>query len=383
MSKEYSFKSYIQKHQYNHLYHAVGNFIKKNRSEIELWSNLIDVDSLTGNDLALEDIEIKYVYVNGDTHKNQITYDVVLAAEISFCEHNNRYGDSEDSCVVWFRISCQVTLDGKQSKFQIEVVEPYDKKKSRFKRQLSDALVPIISKKSLDAEAAMFLDQYCPQALEFPRAINPFHIAEKMGLKVVPKEITEDCSIFGQIYFHDTIVNEEIVKSGTIFVDPRVTERRNFGVLNNTVMHECVNWHKHRLAFELVRLYEPALSNISITVEEVDGITSAKLTATDWMEWHARALAPKILLPNAMFKRTVEYFEREYHLKHNGKKASVEQLINQVAEEFGVSKLSAKIRMVECGFEQAIGAYNWVDGRVCAVSQLEARDFRSYADIFY
>lgn len=30
---------------------------------------------------------------------------------------------------------------------------------------------------------------------------------------------------------------------------------RNLGSTYNTIIHECVHWHRHRKAFELERLY--------------------------------------------------------------------------------------------------------------------------------
>ena len=46
--------------------------------------------------------------------------------------------------------------------------------------------------------------------------IDPRLIAEKMGLTIVYKEITEDMSVFGQIFFHDTVVDGELIKAKTI-----------------------------------------------------------------------------------------------------------------------------------------------------------------------
>lgn len=361
---QYSFKDYVKKKCSNQLYNAVSNFISNHRSDFSLWSHSIDVDALDGDDLNLEDIEVEMVFVNGDTQTNDIEFDVVVSAEISFHEYSNRYGDSEDSCTVWFRLNCSAILDGSLKKFQIAYVETYEKKRQNlFKRQLSDALVPIISKSDLDFEAELFLKQYFPAALEFPQALDPFLIAEIMGLKVDYTQITEDCSIFGQMYFQDSVVDGQEIKAGTMLIDPRIAEIRNIGALNNTVIHECVHWYKHRLAFELVRLYKPELSNITTTVDEFDGKQPQYRTATDWMEWHARALAPKIMMPKKMFKQHVDYLQRDYHLKHDGQEESYEDLIDQLSAAFGVSKLAAKIRLVECGYEQAIGAYNWVDGQ--------------------
>lgn len=368
MSKEHSFKDYIEQQYCDSLFNAVSDFALNHISDLGLKSDSIDMDYLDEDHVFVDDttFEIKNIYVNGDNQNNDLEFDILCSVSIQMTEYSNRYGDTEDDYTVWFRISCSATLDGVLKNFTIKSVDPYQRgDKNLFKRKLSDKLVPIISKESLDFEASLFLKQYFPRALEFPKRLDPLEIAEKMGLTVVYKEITPDVSVFGQIYFRDTVVDGELVKAKTLLVDPRVIDIRGIGALYNTIIHECVHWHKHRLAFELVRLYEPELSNISTTLEKYDGIQSDKMTDTDWMEWHARALAPKILMPDAMFKQRVDFLLREYFLEHpvNQTEAYAE-VIQQLAAEFGVSKLSAKIRMVECGYEQAIGAFVYVDDQV-------------------
>lgn len=53
-----------------------------------------------------------------------------------------RHDDDYDSCTNWFRLNCTATINGGLSNFIIHSVEPYDKKKNRFERKLSDALMP-------------------------------------------------------------------------------------------------------------------------------------------------------------------------------------------------------------------------------------------------
>ena len=284
MQKQYSFKNYIIKNHYNPLFDAVASFIKNNLSELNLYSNSVDIDTLRSKDIYLNDMTVEMICINADTQTNDIEFDVIVSAEIAFSQYSNRYGDDEDSSTNWFRINCSATIDGTLQNFGVEFIEPYDKKKSRFERNLSDELVPIISRDNLDFEATVFLKQYFPLSLSFPNKINVMAIAEKMGLTIEYHPITTDCSIFGQIYFHDTTVDNQIVKAKTIRIDPNVTSIRGNGALTNTIMHECLHWHKHRLAFELVRLYNPNLSNLSTTMDEIDGCPQQEKTATDWME---------------------------------------------------------------------------------------------------
>lgn len=51
------------------------------------------------------------------------------------------------------------------------------------------------------------------------------------------------------------------------------------GAVNNTIIHECVHWDKHKKAFALARLYDKELSNIGCRV--VGGIAGNKRDAID------------------------------------------------------------------------------------------------------
>ncbi|WP_423363036.1 hypothetical protein [Mycoplasma sp. P36-A1] len=135
MSKEYSFKGFIHKKLYNQIFESIEEYIPDHRSEFQFYSNSIDVEYLNGDDLSLEDTTIEQVYVNGDTQTNQIEFDVITSAKISFSEYSNRYGDSEDTSTVLFHIICNAVLNVKKRLFALEYVEIYNKAtKNRFKR---------------------------------------------------------------------------------------------------------------------------------------------------------------------------------------------------------------------------------------------------------
>ncbi|WP_270334102.1 hypothetical protein [Ligilactobacillus acidipiscis] len=173
-----------------------------------------------------------------------------------------------------------MTINGKLTNFKVNFVESYDKKKNRFNQKLSDALVPIISSDDYEYEAQQFLNLYFSDALIVPQMLGPRLIAEKMGLTIVYKEITEDGSIFGQIFFHDTLVDGTLIKAKTILVDDYIAIDRGSGALNNTILYECLHWHKHKLVFELVRLYNPELSKINTTIEKFFEINESVMSPT-------------------------------------------------------------------------------------------------------
>ena len=290
----------------------------------------------------------------------KVEFNVVVSGEIYFTEAG-RHDDDYGSCTNWFRLNSTATIDGQLSNFIVNSVEPYDKKQNRFKRQLSDALVPIISSDDYEYEAQQFLNLYFPDALIVPQMVDPRLIAEQMGLTVVYKEITEDLSVFGQIFFHDTVVDGELIKARTILVDDRIVLVRGLGALNNTILHECFHWHNHKLAFELVRLYNPDLSKINTTIEEFSEINESSMSPTGWMELQARSFTPKILMPRKMFKQEAELKMRELSASLGDSLGYIEATITHLSTYFRVSKQSAKIRMVELGYEEAIGALNFID----------------------
>ena len=234
---------------------------------------------------------------------------------------------------------------------------------------LSQDMVPYIRYEELDDYAESILERYYPEALNGSEVVNPDILVKRLGLKKIEDSIAESGAVFGRIYFVDAEVpyydwmdgspKSCSVKAGTIFVDPNVFFLRNIGALNNTIVHECIHWILHRKAFELQRL----LGNKDITRIEcaVDGTTrGAKWDALSIMEWQANALAPKIQMPREAFSKKAE----ENFAKYSDSNVCdvIETVIVELSEHFKVSKLAAKIRFVELGYDEAIGAFNYVDG---------------------
>lgn len=360
MVQQHSFKDYVKSHHFNKIFEAVEDYVPNNIGELNLWSNSIDIDNLDEEHVFFDEMKIEFVFVNGDTLTNDIEFDVIVSGEVFFSEAD-RHDDDYGNCTNWFRLNCGATIDGKLLNYTIHSVEPYDKKQNRFTRKLSDALVSIISSVDYEYEAQQFLSLHFPDALIVSQMVDPRLIAEKMGLTVVYKEITEDLSVFGQIFFHDMVVDGTLIKAKTILVDDRIALVRGLGALNNTILHECFHWHKHRLSFELVRLYNPELTKINTTIEEFSEINDSSMSPTAWMELQTRNITPKILMPRKMFRQEVELKMREFAEEAGDSLDYIESTINHLATYFGVSKQSAKIRMVELGYEEAIGALNYID----------------------
>ncbi|MGF2085417.1 helix-turn-helix domain-containing protein [Lactococcus lactis] len=343
-----SFKKYIKKKFYNQLYEASSRFVVANKKDLGFYLGWVEVD----------DIEIKSIYINSTSPK-EIEFDVIINCDISMKKWSESYeGELANR---WLRVKCYGELNAGVKKFKIKQILQYEKdSNNEFKNPMSDELVPFIWKNDLEKVAEDFLRRHYPLALEVPQAINPYQLTTNMGLEILKKEITPDCSVFGQIYFQDSPDSE--IKAGTVLIDSNLENIRNLGVVNNTIVHECVHWDKHRQAFELERAYQQDLSNIStaLSVEQ----KSSKTSATDWMEWHTQTLTPKIMMPRKMFKQEAEAVIKHLVERSDSKDELdiIEKAIDELAHFFEVSRLSAKIRLVELGYDEAIGAFNFIDG---------------------
>ena len=210
----------------------------------------------------------------------RVAFDVGLELELTVKEGDYHY-DNYDQCYPWIRVSCEGDLSDGLSTWTITHIAPYNKK-SAPQNSLSDALVPYIPYDRLEAEAKAFLQEYYPEALRItpygqpPVVVDPAVLAKRLELAVLTQRIREDASVFGQIYFveadaemFDASKGETVmmrIPGQTIVVDPYMYLLRNLGCVNNTIVHECVHWVKHRKVFELEKLFNADASNISCEV---------------------------------------------------------------------------------------------------------------------
>lgn len=367
MSKNRSFTEYISNRFYDELFSSLSIFITERLESLELRSYVVEnIDSAD-----LTDITIKRIYIE-DRGDMAIAFDIAIEAELEVSETHRRW-DTQDVCTQWFLVSCTANLSHKLNDFKITNVDVYSQR-SFNKRPLSDSLVPYMNATELDAVATDFLRRNYPQALLSPMAIDVTELASSMGLQIKQYHIEKDFSVFGQIFFSDcdTEIYDETkdrmipknIKGGTIVVDPKSYYLRNLGSVNNTIVHECVHWDRHRKAFELERLYNESVTQIKCQV--IGGVKeSNSRSATDWMEWQANALAPRIQMPLTTFRSKANELIRKYqkNFQSTALVDVMEPVIDELAVFFCVSRHAAKIRMVDVGFEDAVGAFTYIDGK--------------------
>ena len=361
-----SFSDYITDAFYDDISSAIEGYVENHIDDLDLQLNKIN----TVGDIEISDIVVKFVDI-GDLPGTEIEFDIVVEVEIYLREADYHYDESEN-CSQWFMLKCHGDLGCRLEDFAISKINVYDGR-DRHAKPMSNALVPIIYKKDLEDNATEFLRKHYSEALLKPMYVDPMILAKRMGLSVKVQSITRDFSVFGQLFFrncdaeiYDDATDSTITKrveEKTIFVDPKAYFLRNLGAVNNTIVHECVHWDKHKKCFALEQLYNKDASRIRCEV--IGGIKDIKRSDTDWMEWQANSLAPRIQMPFKQFKnKAFEYIGKyQKELATANLIDVMEPVIDELSQFFGVSRMAAKIRMVDIGYEDAIGTFNYVDGK--------------------
>ena len=363
-----SFRDVIENVYYDDIFNALSEYVESNPDRLDVDSHVVE----SPDEASLDDARIMSINIT-DSEGNGILFDVVVAAEIEVAETVRRNRET-DGVEQWFRISCSADLEDGLQSFDVTGIHIYNRYRDNKETHLSEYLVPIISKDKLDDAAEKFLKKYYPEALTKPMVVSAREIAKRMGLNIQEVHITKYCSIFGQMVFtdcelqyydSDTRTYKPLpVKRGTILVDPNVFFMRSVGSMNNTIIHECVHWDLHKKFFELEKLYNKDARSITCQVQE--GIRPERnRTPLDWMEWHANHLAPRILMPaRQTLQKIEELIEKNKRVLQTDNTADImESVVYELSEFFEVSRISAKIRMIDLGYPEAIGVYTYIDDR--------------------
>ena len=320
----------------------------------------------------LDDFQIvgSTFHINGN---DSLNFRFSLTADVSVWG-KSCYDYESDSKFVWLSVNFTGILKNGLHEVKITKIEEYSKERFNKEKKLDHFLVPYLYSEDADSVAEEFLKEYYPAALNAPMPLPVNEIVHNLGLKMYYAPL--DNTTFGKIYFDSAVVTvysdpesrvqkEISLSSGTILVNPDIYFMGNIGSINNTIIHECVHWKRHKMFFELRKLLNQDLSCISCKTVESYGNEKSNSTPLDWIEWQANALAPKILMPAATTKKYIQ--DRMYMLRRimpaSTRDAEImAQTIQDAANFFQVSRLAAKLRAFELGFDQAYGTYLYIEG---------------------
>lgn len=320
-----------------------------------------------------ERIETSDVTLENVTHIMQqvdgiIGFDVIVSCAVERSATTKSYFIEK-----WLRIHCQVTIGIELDGFRIIRIGDCDSLGEDEPEKLSGELVPIISRDQFDEEAEKFLLRYCPEALQHPMRVPIYNIAEDlMGLTIIDNvNLSDELTYLGTIVFDDGNIFDSHrkllirnAKRGTVYLDPRVTYERSVGTLRTTLAHECFHWYRHQPYHALMKMIG-ARDSIGRAIQcEINAkmTNSAKWKAVDWMEWQAKGIAPKILMPAKTVREKADSLLSAYGGAAVANAEAYESVIDTLKSLYDVSRHAAKARLIELGYPKAEGAYPFIDG---------------------
>lgn len=365
MKKYASFAEYLQDNYYNEIFKAVKRYLlSKGRNGL---SSYVVLDPRY---FELDDIHVKNVSFSSEDG-TLIQFNAAVEADV-ILKGMGKKDYEADMKNPWYTVSFVGLLNDGLSMVTITGVDEYFKDKFDSKTTLSRYLVPYLYSKDLEEEAEKFLQKYCREALKEPMPIPIDKLVENMSLEMYEAPLPDN--IFGKMCFaEDTVdvfnengeVEEQLIFPGTILINPDIFFMRNIGSRNNTIVHECVHWDRHKNFFEMQNLLHSDLKALecSVTEKKLERDVGVE-GALQWMEWQANALAPRILMPRHTTTEKLKVILAKLKLLYADLTDSerMEKAIEMLADFFQVSKFAAKLRAIELGFVTAIGVWNYIDG---------------------
>lgn len=366
MYKYNSFEEFIQLNYFDEIKEAVSSFIGENMMEVKFKRKKKTYESFDISD-------IRVTFVDWTKSRNDhVEFDVYL--RVKYLLIDEVY--DEKSVFPPILEAKDVFIYPMEGSFK----EGFKKRKKKMSKteeeqpeSISTSLVPVVHVEELDDYATKFLQFYCPEALKEPTRLDLREILSKNGMDYFYAPLDEE--VFGMTYFAKDkaivyesndeteiewldLTKEVEVKPGTILVNYHKHKDRPEGVERNTIIHECVHWFFHRNYFEL----RQCLNEEDTAVICYKGNHTYENTDIEWMEWQARALAPRILMPRDMALQKYEELLEEAEEMEMSQFEETEWILEQFAEFFGASLKSAQIRLKELGLSKFDGIKNFVDG---------------------
>ncbi|HEO1232823.1 TPA: ImmA/IrrE family metallo-endopeptidase [Streptococcus agalactiae] len=362
------FDKYIFDTYHEQIVKTVKGFIFNNKDNTDLSTYMVPEPNGFIEFDNFELYKINYEIINNC----ELNLEIIVIADVIVRQYIK--GEMEvDTKTKFVSVYAEVELDAGIKNFRIYNTEfKSDQYKNSRNLKLSKDWVPYIRKKDFDDIAEKFLRKYYPQALTQPTPVPVETIVSEMGLSIHQEKLTIDNSVFGKMVFKDTdvevIEDEQLVSKhfnkGSILVDKDVVFKRNVGSYNNTVIHECVHWELHKVFHEVKMVLDKDHSQVSSWTEE-NLADSSMWTSLDWMEWQANGIAPRILMPKVQTRIKIRELFQTLTLVNPDISRSelVQEVVDNLATFFEVSRQAAKIRMIDLGFKEANGVYNYLDDR--------------------
>ena len=394
-----SFKQYLLDHYASSYVDFLIEILKSGKLPIEWHGSFASVPNI----ISVRRVRVEKIELYRKSSE-EVYADIIMSADIMLqgVRGNIR---AAASTVQWYRVRTYSSLNPYAPSYNnLVCVMIYDRNEPPPGKVLDEYLVPYTSAKLLDMESADILAEYYPEALNEPCRVSGEVLAERMHLKVKYYRLAHDCAIRGQMYFEKreiTVYNgqgelhRKLIPANTIVVDLTSCTNEDGSLnkekVNDTLIHECYHAYRHRLFYLGQKLYNEKIRCLSCSVasEQIGTVIDSEFTLwdsdipenidiaenhfsnhnpIDWIEWQANRATPRIHMPAQPTQDKIEelFAQYGYGCPHIAPPKIISKVVSDLAVFFGVSRQSAKLRMIELGYPEAHGVFNYANGAYVA-----------------
>lgn len=364
----YSVADILQKKFHQDFQALIASFVAEHDVEVKQFAGIEDIADLQLCSTSVKDTIAKW---NQPLCWTYIT--LVVTGDFSYFEENDTLHEHRRFCRIDFGLSYMLNLEPDKYTASDPTIRLADPNMDLFNERYfvdqikADAyLLPVVKPADYSDFIRRYIAFYYPETVLYGGECDPRKLAERMGIHVEYLYLgeDEDYGLFAlpSSYVHgredpDEEMDEYFLEPMSVVINlDRCTSE---ALINTTLYHEVIHASIQQSFFHLQNmghhLYAACAAYSGAAVQN----SAAFMTPMDRCERQARIMAALMQMP---FHETYTLIESV--LRENDGKRSPEVLniaLNKVAATFRATKASARIRMIELGYNEAEGIYNFVD----------------------
>lgn len=259
-----------------------------------------------------------------------------------FVEYMNSKGATLSATIVMEYI-CE--LDGGIKNLRCIGILDLKKESFQYENELSYNFLPWVTEENYEQYGDRFRAKYMPSG-GIP--VDADALYKAMGLKRVIAPV--DDGIYGRLVFENTVFSgqgdERLIEKGTIMLNLKeIVPRECEALVQSITVHECLHWHFHRKAFEILMLLDKNYHYFdcrgrykNTELKEMFGL----------MEAQANALTSVVMMEEGTFKAAVNA------MLENEETAFAPLVILNASDWFNVTVKTVVRRLKQLGYQSVL-----------------------------
>lgn len=239
--------------------------------------------------------------------------------------------------------------------------------------QLSEHLIPVMNKKSVDENAQRLLFYRNAAGFTDQSKNSAHYLAQSMGLNVIRLRLHNYNKTHSVLFFQrGTIVVDVLDDFGNVIGDEREYVGADTIVINENavskhadqldIYHECIHYEWHYMFYKLQAMHNNDLRLIRKKYK-IRYNRKGEKDPLSWLEWQARQGSLCLWMPTPFMRSVIDSYPvaQPNSRPHSGWR--FECIGRKISEQYGIPKYRVRARLINMGYIDAKGALNYLEDR--------------------